>query len=201
MKKNSLALIVFAAAMLVGAFAHAECGKVAGYDEKGNALYYDDCTGMDATTNTTLDDITFKDNNNKMNTGVTSICSKKTGCAKMNTLCACTQCESGYTLKNGSCTKDDTLQCTTKPTGCAVMSSSCICTQCESGYTLSGGICTKSCTKPTGCATVDSSCACTACNAGYKLENGACTLIPPETVTSCPDGMKKSSDGCCCIPV
>lgn len=199
MKKNSLALIVFAAAMLTGAFAHAECGKKAYLDDQGRQLYYDDCKdGLTPVTDPT--DIAYIDNNNKMNTGVTSICSEKTGCVKMNTLCACTQCEDGYTLKNGACTKDDTLQCTTKPTGCATMSSSCICTQCESGYTLKGGICTKSCTKPTGCATVDSSCACTACNAGYKLESGACTLIPPETVTSCPEGMKKSSDGCCCIP-
>lgn len=58
------------------------------------------------------------------------------------------------------------------------------------------------------CSKMDSSCNCTACATGYALSGGACkakdsgsstTTVSP--VTSCPDGTKKSSDGCCCIPV
>lgn len=61
------------------------------------------------------------------------------------------------------------------------------------------------------CSKMDSSCVCTACASGYILSNGACkeddsitiptTTTKTPTVTSCPDGTKKSADGCCCIPV
>ena len=52
--------------------------------------------------------------------------------------------------------------------------------------------------------------ACTACVTGYVLSNGKCILdgtrgpilekpISIGTVSSCPSGTTKSSDGCCCV--
>ena len=58
------------------------------------------------------------------------------------------------------------------------------------------------------CTNMDASCNCTSCATGYALIGGACNAVDrgPSTttvspVTSCPDGTKKSSDNCCCVPV
>ncbi len=37
---------------------------------------------------------------------------------------------------------------------------------------------------------------CTKCDYGYTLSAGKCIK---DTATTCPEGMKKSSDGCCCV--
>ena len=70
------------------------------------------------------------------------------------------------------------------------------------------------------CKTCNTAGSCTACNSGYNLMAGSCTkqtiLTLPDltatinrdetvlagtvaTVSSCPTGMTKSSDGCCCV--
>ncbi|GEM_PF-1356768 len=93
----------------------------------------------------------------------------------------------GYTLIGGKCVMD----C---PAHCSSCSSSSTCTQCDSGYTLKNGQCVKPC--PANCSECNSSGVCTQCNSGYKLKDGACEV---GSVISCPDDMKLSADGCCCI--
>ena len=111
------------------------------------------------------------------------------GCRTCNRK-GCTECSSGYTLTTyGKCV----LDC---PTNCSSCSSSSTCTACDYGYTLQNGQCVKKVACPANCAQCDSSGSCTKCNSGYKLKNGACEA---GSVISCPDDMKLSADGCCCI--
>ena len=111
------------------------------------------------------------------------------------TLGTCNSCDGGFELTrhaNGfySCERKS-ITC---PSNCSSCSSSSTCTACKSGYTLKNGQCVKPC--PANCATCDSSGVCTKCNGGYKLKNGACEA---GSVISCPDDMRLSADGCCCI--
>ncbi|KAK4058483.1 hypothetical protein OIO90_000645 [Microbotryomycetes sp. JL221] len=70
--------------------------------------------------------------------------------------CKATACQSGFTLKDGSCTKVDTTSdpnncgaighcCTFSPAGATgiCQNSKCVLTNCPSGYTLSNGVCTQ----------------------------------------------------------
>ncbi len=112
---------------------------------------------------------------------------------------SCNSCDSGYELKKYTsggvplylCERE-TITC---PSNCSSCSSSSTCTACKSGYTLKNGQCVKPC--PANCAQCDSSGVCTKCNSGYKLKDGACEA---GSVISCPDDMKLSADGCCCMP-
>ncbi len=118
---------------------------------------------------------------------------------------SCDSCEAGYELKKKystdlvSGTKYEYYGCDRKtitcPSNCSSCSSSSTCTACKSGYTLKNGQCVKPC--PANCAQCNSSGSCTKCNGGYKLKNGVCEA---GSVISCPDDMKLSADGCCCMP-
>ena len=126
-----------------------------------------------------------------------------------DTTATCNACESGYELKSYSMSGYDGTtstpftgyDCKRKassspscPANCSSCSSSSTCTACKSGYTLKNGQCVKPC--PANCSKCDSSGSCTQCNGGYKLKNGACEA---GSVISCPDDMRLSADGCCCI--
>ncbi len=139
MKKNSLAFIAFAAAMLAGQFAYAKCNTCVYRDDRGRCVS-EDCAGdaLNMTENVTWkDDLISSDSADLVQS---CILSKVAHCSKMDSSCACTACASGYILSNGACKEDDSI------------------------------------TIPT-------------------------TTTKTPTVTSCPDGTKKSADGCCCIPV
>lgn len=101
----------------------------------------------------------------------------------------CITCMEGYTLQYGRCNPN----C---PANCSKCWTPLTCEACNDGYTLENGKCVKKVTCPANCATCDSSGVCTKCNGGYKLKNGACEA---GSVISCPDDMKLSADGCCCI--
>lgn len=146
MKKNSLAFIAFAAAMLVGQFACAECNTCVYRDDRGRCVS-ENCAG-DALSMT--DNVTWKDDLIKSDDATLVDGWDKTSCV-VNSVAHCTK-----------------------------MNSSCVCTACDIGYTLSNG-------------------ACNATNSGSSTTTTTTTKTP--TVTSCPDGTKKSADGCCCIPV
>ncbi len=113
-------------------------------------------------------------------------------CSFCSSSSTCTMCNSGYTLENGQCVEE--VAC---PADCVKCDSSGFCTQCDSGYTLENGQCVKKAACPANCAQCNSSGVCTKCNGGYKLKNGACEA---GSVISCPDDMKLSADGCCCMP-
>ncbi len=119
---------------------------------------------------------------------------------------SCDSCLNNYKLKRGTTSSFDgtasssvsfyrcereTITC---PSNCSSCPSSSICTACKSGYTLKNGSCVKPC--PANCAECNSSGTCTKCNSGYKLKDGTCKV---GSVISCPDDMKLSADGCCCI--
>ena len=127
-----------------------------------------------------------------------------------STLGSCDSCNSGYELKKATTSSYDgssytsisyyscerkTTASVTCPANCSACSSSSVCTACKSGYTLKNGKCVKPC--PANCSECDSSGFCTQCNGGDKLKNGACEA---GSVISCPDDMRLSADGCCCIP-
>lgn len=40
---------------------------------------------------------------------------------------------------------------------------------------------------------------CVKCNSGYELKDGECVKETVKTVISCPDDMRLSDDGCCCL--
>lgn len=51
---------------------------------------------------------------------------------------------------------------------------------------------------PANCSACSSSSVCTACGNGYTLSGGQC-IEKIQSVESCPQDMKLSSDGCCCL--
>ncbi len=98
---------------------------------------------------------------------------------------------------NNSTTGRATRQrCDPCPSGCSSCSSSSTCTACEDGYTLQNGKCVEKVACPANCAECSNSGTCTKCDSGYKLKNGACEA---GSVISCPDDMRLSADGCCCV--
>ncbi len=89
-------------------------------------------------------------------------------------------------------------------------------TACKSGYTLgkhyamvNGGTCYKiveHCTDYSGVQNSPKK-QCVECESGYSLQDGDCVADDAGnsetaigTVISCPDDMKLSADGCCCVP-
>ena len=68
--------------------------------------------------------------------------------------------------------------------------------QCRSGYYMNGSSCSAC---PAGCSSCSSSSTCTACSSGYSLEGGKCVEKIASISGSCPSGMTKSDDGCCCL--
>lgn len=121
-----------------------------------------------------------------------------------------TNCPDGYTLTNGKCvskgcTAGQFLNGTTC-TGCAAGTYSSggtvtSCTKCAAGYYASGtgnSSCIKSTAITNYSAYSTTEDKCMACNSGYTLTNGQC--VRQNTVNgSCPDGLSKSADGCCCV--
>lgn len=103
----------------------------------------------------------------------------------------CTSCTSGHHLEFGN--PETCIPCSRS--GCAACTSATSCSSCVAGYYLStnGGPCQRC---PTGCTSCSSATSCSACESGYILVGGKCQ---PRTVSTCPDRMTKSSDGCCCI--
>lgn len=67
---------------------------------------------------------------------------------------------------------------------------------CMSGYYKNGSSCSAC---PTGCSSCSDSSTCTACKSGYSLEGGKCVEKIASVSGSCPSGMTKSDDGCCCL--
>lgn len=119
-------------------------------------------------------------------------------CRKCDESCAacsgsasyCTSCNTGYYPQNGEC-----LSC---PDGCKSCTAT-RCNSCATGYYLSSGKCLAC---PAGCKSCTSA-GCSSCLDGYILSNGKCesetNTAPTNTVDSCPAGLAKSADGCCCI--
>lgn len=99
---------------------------------------------------------------------------------------SCDSCEIGYELKKSTTANYDGSSYTSIPYySCERKSVSC----------------------PANCSSCSSSSTCTACKSGYTLKNGACVAKnsgsgdsgKTGTVISCPDDMRLSADGCCCI--
>ena len=100
-----------------------------------------------------------------------------------STLGSCDSCNSGYELKKATTSSYD---------GSSYTSISYY--RCERETTASV-------TCPANCSACSSS-VCTACKSGYTLKNGKCVTVDSGktgTVISCPDDMKLSADGCCCV--
>lgn len=105
------------------------------------------------------------------------------------TTSTCDACESGYELKSYSMSGYDGT--TSTP---------------FTGYDCKRKA-SSSVTCPANCSSCSSSSTCTACKSGYTLKNGACVVKnsgsgnsgKTGTVISCPDDMRLSADGCCCI--
>ena len=103
-----------------------------------------------------------------------------------STIDSCDSCEIGYELKKSTTGSYDGSTYTSIPYY-----------NCER----------KSVTCPANCSSCSSSSTCTACKSGYTLKNGACVVKnsgsgnsgKTGTVISCPDDMRLSADGCCCI--
>lgn len=123
---------------------------------------------------------------------------KDWACHKCDDSCAecsgsasyCTKCNAGYYSNNG--------QCSSCPDGCKSCTAT-RCSSCESGYYLSSGKCLAC---PAGCKSCTSA-KCSSCLSGYTLSNGKCesetNTALTNTVDSCPAGLSKSADGCCCV--
>ncbi len=107
-----------------------------------------------------------------------------------STLGSCNSCEAGYELKKATTSSYD-----------GSTSTSISYYKCERKTTAS-------ITCPSNCSACSSSSTCTACKSGYTLQNGKCVAVDSGsgdsgktgTVISCPDDMKLSADGCCCMP-
>lgn len=104
----------------------------------------------------------------------------------------CTACMAGYTLAHygtpGTCSPcryEGCLNCDNDINSCS---------ECAQGYSLGGdGICYSLCEE--NCSLCSAG-RCSQCKNGYKLLNGKCVS---NSVVSCPEGLVKSVDGCCCL--
>lgn len=135
-------------------------------------------------------------------------------CVKESCKEGCSSCYSPYMCREGKCKNgyyQDGWNCIKCDSSCATCSGSATyCTLCNTGYYKNNGTCSAC---PAGCKSCSSATKCTSCTTGYKLSSGQCvsttgtgssgtepsTSTPTNTVHSCPPGLKKSSDGCCCI--
>jgi uncharacterized repeat protein (TIGR02543 family) len=103
-------------------------------------------------------------------------------CTKCNTPDVCSKCSTGYSLRNGQCSKitcsiSNCREC--NATGNA-------CTKCEDGYKLDNGNCTivpSNCSDFSNCL-VCSSEKCTKCKTGYVIHNGRCLDNCPTDYTA-----------------
>lgn len=134
-------------------------------------------------------------------------------CVKESCMEGCSSCYSPYMCKEKKCKSgyyQDGWNCIKCDSSCATCSGSgASCTACNTGYYKNNGACVAC---PAGCKSCSSATKCSSCTTGYKLSNGQCvsttgtdssgteTSTPTtNTVHSCPPGLKKSADGCCCI--
>ena len=104
----------------------------------------------------------------------------------------CDQCDAGYFLEGGNCTK-----VTTVLDGCLVHKSQTACQVCESTRILNGDVCDAIVTK-TGCAEYSDKDTCKKCEPRYFLESGACV---DSTITGCTEPIKGTPNTCnACSP-
>ncbi len=103
---------------------------------------------------------------------------------------ACYRCKSGYYYSYGS----GRGSCKACPSNARCDG---INVSCKSGYylegSLSAGYSCQLCPENATCSNNEIT-----CNSGYDLSDGKCER-KNNTVSSCPSGLAKSADGCCCI--
>ena len=131
---------------------------------------------------------------NKCTTHMTYDGSKYVSSYNSRTICTL-GCEDGtYENVRGVC-----VACSANCQKCAVENGVYKCLVCRDSYTLTADktSCVKQPACPSNCSECNSSGVCTKCNNGYKLKNGTCEA---GSVIFCPDDMKLSADGCCCMP-
>lgn len=158
-----------------------------------------------------------------------AVCERcKSGYALENNRCVSKNCPAGQFLNGTTCTgcaagtySDDGRSCKVCPDGTYAGNGAASCTKCPAGTYASGtknsdhyickqcpngsyasGTGNSSCktsTVVTNCSTYSTTeNKCITCNSGFTLKNGQCVL--QNTVNgSCPNGLSKSADGCCCV--
>lgn len=124
----------------------------------------------------------------------------------------CNQCKTGYTLENNRCiskcihlTQSDCLSKVANSQSCSKDANGCYVPTCKPGYYGASSY-NSSTQKITAYACLSGIAHCTAhqgpsvckaCESGYTLVNNKC--LKSTVSGSCPGGLSKSADGCCCI--